>query len=95
MDPHANDDNDDDADTTGGRIIVCAEFLIPSQTKIDQYKNSLTSECADFNAPHRISTLENRDFVVKNNMDPKDRRTNRPTDGPTDEQTDGPINDLF
>jgi len=34
MNPHANADNDDDdVDTTGGRIIVCAEFLIPSQTK--------------------------------------------------------------
>ena len=37
MDPHANDDND--ADTTGGRIIVCAEFSIPSQTKsIQRYR---------------------------------------------------------
>ena len=37
MNPHANNadnDNDDDVDTTGGRIIVCAEFSIPSQTKI-------------------------------------------------------------
>ena len=28
-----NDDNDNDVDTTGGWIIVCAEYLIPSQTK--------------------------------------------------------------
>ena len=38
MNPHANADNnadnDDDVDTTGGRIIVCAEFSIPSQTKM-------------------------------------------------------------
>ena len=37
MNPHANnadnDNDDDDVDTTGGRIIVCAEFSIPSQTK--------------------------------------------------------------
>ena len=38
MNPHANADNDDDdVDTTGGRIIVCAEFLIPSQTKIQGF----------------------------------------------------------
>ena len=28
-----DDDNDDNADTIGGWIIVCAEFLILSQTK--------------------------------------------------------------
>ena len=34
-----NDDNDDDADIIGGWIIVCAEFLIPSQTKKDELHN--------------------------------------------------------
>ena len=38
MNPHANNanDDDDDVDTTGGRIIVCAEFSIPSQTKTNE-----------------------------------------------------------
>ena len=38
MNRHADNDNDDDADIIGGWIIVCAEFLIPSQTKIFNYK---------------------------------------------------------
>ena len=49
MDRHANDDNDNDADTIVGRILVCAEFLIPSQTKKEIWYNVPTTKKSLYN----------------------------------------------
>ena len=41
-----DDNNDDDADTIGGWIIVCAEFSIPSQTKTVNWRNMIFVLCS-------------------------------------------------